>query len=72
MALKARILRLEARQPVNVLADLSEAELETMLAQLHVLRAARNDADLDSMWGANGWDDTDMQRLADLTDRISQ
>ena len=72
MTVKARILRLEARQPVNLLADLSEAELETMLAQLHVLEAARNDADLDSMWGANGWDDADMQRLADLTDRISQ
>jgi hypothetical protein len=67
MTIKARIIRLEAKRSANPLADLSDAELETMLFQLRVLSAARNDADPHSMWGANGWDGADMQRLADLT-----
>jgi hypothetical protein len=71
MVLKSRIIRLEAKHPVNSLADLSDAELETMLAQVRVLKAARNEADLQSMWGASGWDDADMQRLASLCDRTS-
>lgn len=67
MTIKARILRLEVKRPASPLADLTDAELETMLSQLRVLRAARNEADLDSMWCANGWDDADMRRVADLT-----
>ena len=69
MVLKARIIRLEAKQPVNPLAGLSDMELETMLAQVRVLKAAHNDSDLYSMWSAAGWDDADMQRLASLCDR---
>lgn len=73
MALKARILRLEARQPVNLLADLSDAELEMRLVQVRaVLRARGEVGAFDDAWRVAGLSDDELEGFLAFAETVEK